>query len=50
MNKHGGKRKGSDRPKGSRTKEPTKVMRVPLSLVPKVEKLIQAHLKSPSQK
>lgn len=35
--KHGGKRKGAGRPK---TKEPTKVMRVPLSLVLKVKQWI----------
>lgn len=34
---HGGKREGAGRPK---TKEPTKVMRVPLSLVPKVKQWI----------
>lgn len=35
--KHGGKRKGSGRPK----KEPTKVMRVPMSLVAHVVGLIK---------
>lgn len=38
----GGARKGAGRPK---TKEDTKVMRVPVSLVPKVEKLIKQHNK-----
>jgi hypothetical protein len=37
--KHGGKRKGAGRPK---TKEPTKVMRIPLSKVEAVKKLIKA--------
>lgn len=41
----GGKRKGAGRKKGfkmkeSDKKEPTKVMRIPISLVPKVEKLL----------
>ena len=36
----GGVREGAGRPK---TKEDTKVMRVPLSLVPNVEKLIAKH-------
>lgn len=35
----GGERKGAGRPKG----EGTQVMRVPLSLVKKVEKLIKEH-------
>jgi hypothetical protein len=35
---HGGKRKGAGRPK---TKEPTKVMRVPISKVEAVKKLIK---------
>jgi hypothetical protein len=38
---HGGARKGSGRKK----KEPTVVMRVPKSLVPKVEKMIDNHRK-----
>jgi hypothetical protein len=42
--KQGGKRKGSGRKPGSKQttpkKEPTKVMRVPLSLVDEVKKLI----------
>lgn len=39
---HGGKRKGSGRPKleASKKKEPTKVMRVPNSKVEAVKKLI----------
>jgi hypothetical protein len=37
--KHGGARKGSGRKK----KEPTVVMRVPKSLVSKVEKMIENH-------
>ena len=37
-NKHGGKRKGSGRPR----KEPTKVMRVPVSLVAHVQQLIKS--------
>jgi hypothetical protein len=41
--KHGGKRKGAGRPK---TKEPTKVMRVPVSLVEKFKKIIQDYLKA----
>jgi hypothetical protein len=36
---HGGKRSGSGRKK----KEPTRPIRVPLSLIPKVEKLIDQH-------
>lgn len=35
----GGKRKGAGRPK----KEPTKLMRIPVSLVEKVLKLIEKH-------
>lgn len=31
--KHGGKRKGAGRPKLSEKKEPTKLMRIPLSKV-----------------
>jgi DNA polymerase V len=40
----GGKRAGAGRPKGTVTATPTKVMRVPQSLVPKVHKLIQGQL------
>jgi len=36
---HGGSRKGAGRPKG-KVKEPTKVMRVPVSKVEEVKKLI----------
>lgn len=39
-NAHGGARKGAGRPEGSATKEPTKVMRIPLSKVKAVKKLI----------
>lgn len=47
---HGGKRKGAGRKEGFRMKdsdkkEPTQVMRVPKSLVPKVKKLIKDHKK-----
>lgn len=38
---HGGARKGAGRPK----EEPTKVMRVPLALVPKILKLIADYFK-----
>lgn len=37
---HGGKRKGSGRPKGSTSKEPTVVIRVPVSKVDAIKKLI----------
>lgn len=42
-NKHGGKRKGSGRPKlkDSEKKEPTKVMRIPQSKVEQVAKIIK---------
>lgn len=42
-NKHGGKRKGSGRPKlkDSEKKEPTKVMRIPESKVDDVKKIIK---------
>lgn len=40
---HGGKRAGAGRKKGSTRKEPTKAIRVPLSLLSEVEKLIAAH-------
>jgi hypothetical protein len=39
---HGGARKGAGRPK---TKEPTKVMRVPLPLVPLFTELIEEYSK-----
>lgn len=50
ISKHGGPRKGAGRPKlpKSQLKEPTKVMRVPESLVPKVEQLIEKHKKGKS--
>jgi hypothetical protein len=38
---HGGARKGAGRKPGSGKKEPTTVMRVPLVLKPKIEKLIE---------
>lgn len=37
----GGKRPGAGRPKGSKTSQATKVMRIPVSLTTKVQKLIQ---------
>ena len=40
---HGGKRTGAGRPKGTRKKEPTKPVRVPVSLLPEVEELIEKH-------
>lgn len=40
---HGGKREGAGRPKGTRKKEPTKPVRVPVSLLPKIEELIEKH-------
>lgn len=40
---HGGKRAGAGRPKGTRRKEPTKAIRVPLALLPEIEKLIEKH-------
>jgi hypothetical protein len=39
---HGGKRKGAGRPK----KEPTKILRVPASIIPKVKKLIHDHIQN----
>jgi DNA polymerase V len=39
-NTRGGKRKGSGRKKGSGMKEPTKVIRVPVSDLEKVKELI----------
>lgn len=39
---HGGARKGAGRPEGSSRKEPTVVMRVPISLAPKFRKMIEA--------
>lgn len=40
---HGGKRAGAGRPKGTKRKEPTKPIRVPVSLVAQVEELIEKH-------
>lgn len=40
---HGGKRVGAGRKKGSRRKEPTKAIRVPVALLPEIEKLIEEH-------
>lgn len=41
---HGGKRKGSGRPKLNKSdkKEPSKVMRIPLSFVDRVKELIKS--------
>ncbi len=43
---HGGKRKGAGRPKGSATKEPTKVIRVPVSKLEAVKELIKKSVTS----
>ena len=40
-NTHGGSRKGAGRPTGTTKAEETKVMRVPLSIVAKVEGMIR---------
>lgn len=40
---HGGARPGAGRPKGTRKKEATKSIRVPLSLLPEVEEMIEKH-------
>lgn len=40
---HGGKREGAGRPKGTTRKEPTKAIRVPVALLPEIEKLIEEH-------
>jgi hypothetical protein len=40
MKKHGGKRKGSGRKKGS-VKEPTKVIRVPISKVEEINNILK---------
>lgn len=40
MKTHGGKRKGAGRPKGSATKEPTKVIRVPVSKLEAIKTLL----------
>ena len=41
---HGGKRKGAGRPQ---TTEPTKTIRVPVSLLPKIEQIIKKHKSKP---
>lgn len=40
---HGGKRAGAGRPKGTRRKEPTKAIRVPVAILPEIEELIEKH-------
>jgi hypothetical protein len=40
---HGGKRAGAGRPKGTRRKEPTKPIRVPVAILPEIEKMIERH-------
>lgn len=40
---HGGKREGAGRPTGTIKTEPTKPVRIPVSLLPEVEKLIEEH-------
>lgn len=40
---HGGKRTGAGRPKGTTKKEPTKPVRVPVSLLPEIKELIEKH-------
>lgn len=42
--KHGGKRHGAGRPK---TTEPTKTIRVPVSILPKIEQIIRKHKQKP---
>lgn len=46
---HGGKRPGAGRPKGTTKKEPTKAIRVPVSLIPEVQTLIEAHKSAPQE-
>lgn len=41
--KRGGKQPGAGRPKGTTKVEPSKAIRVPLSLLPAIEKLIEEH-------
>ena len=41
---HGGKREGAGRPQ---TTEPTKTIRVPVSLLPKIEQIISKHKAKP---
>lgn len=48
--KHGGKRKGSGRPVGSTTKEPTVVIRVPVSIATLVKEFIKDTLTPASLK
>lgn len=43
----GGARKGAGRPKGGRYNEPTKAIRVPISLIPKLDKLTHEPVKLP---
>ena len=40
---HGGKRSGAGRPTGTTKVEPSKAIRVPVSLLPEIEKLIEEH-------
>ena len=40
---HGGKREGAGRPKGTKRKEPTKAIRVPVAILPEIEELIEKH-------
>lgn len=48
MKKHGGARSGAGRPKGQgRFKEPTKPIRIPISMINKVNNLINKHDKIP---
>jgi hypothetical protein len=44
MKTHGGKREGAGRPQ---TTEPTKTIRVPVSLLPKIEQIISKHKAKP---
>lgn len=39
----GGKRTGAGRKKGSGKKEPTQAIRVPVALLPEIERLVGAH-------
>lgn len=41
--KKGGKQPGAGRPKGSTKVEPSKAIRVPVSLLPEIEKLIEQY-------
>lgn len=40
---HGGSRVGAGRPKGTTRKEPTIPIRVPVALLPEIEKLIEEY-------